>query len=351
MAFYPVAPLPDLHARQPVVTIRQPSTALFTVDSEDRFKRPNEAAAAALLPPTQTNVTPYDFTISKNESLMNGFFTRVGITEVNFPWAVPNINVKTNLIIVNWLNTVTDASGSYTVDFPEGFVRPAEIAANLQDIIQAAVSDLSAATVTWTSGSSEPYFVYATNAVGIQMSFSPMPYNSQYYPWPDTTRQLFHLMGFTDLNKILGTAGKSGWTFCQFTRYVDIVCYQMTNNQALKDQTSQAVARDMLCRLYLGDANIPGNITASFLDLSANAMFCPPGCAPFTIYRDFASPKQIQWIPNQPIPGFLRFEVFDDTGAPLNEIVAKAVAGGAPNPLDDAAAYLDWSMTMQVSEC
>jgi hypothetical protein len=97
----------------------------------------------------------------------------------------------------------------------------------------------------------------------------------------------------------------------------------------------------MLCRLYLGDGNLPCNINAG------DANFCPPGCAPFTIYRDFASPKQIQWIPNQPIPGFLRFEIFDDTGAPVNEALTDII-GTAEN---GAAAYLDWSMTMQVSEC
>jgi hypothetical protein len=143
------------------------------------------------------------------------------------------------------------------------------------------------------------------------------------------------------LNRQLRPIGFSGYTFCQFSRYLDIVCYQLTNNQALKDQTSQTVARDMLCRLYLGDGNLPCNINAG------DANFCPPGCAPFTIYRDFASPKQIQWIPNQPIPGFLRFEIFDDTGAPVNEALTDII-GTAEN---GAAAYLDWSMTMQVSEC
>jgi hypothetical protein len=338
MAFYPVAPLPDLHARQPVVTIRQPSTALFTVDSEDRFKRPNEASAAALLPPTQTNVTPYDFTISKNESLMNGFFTRVGITEVNFPWAIPNINTKTNSIIVGWDNNDGD-SGTVTVELGNGFYTPEEIASVLQNNIREANPALSDISLNYGVGN-DPDFFYEAGG-DLTISFAPLPYNSAAYPWPDTTRQLFHLMGFTDINKQLRAIGFGGYTFCQFSRYLDIVCYQLTNNQALKDQTSQAVARDMLCRLYLGDGNLPADVAAGSVN------FCPPGCAPFTIYRDFATPKQIQWIPNQPIPGFLRFEVFDDTGAPINEVLTDVTGSGDKG----TAAYLDWSMTMQVSEC
>ena len=338
MAFYPVAPLPDLHARQPVVTIRQPSTALFTVDSEDRFKRPNEAAAAALLPPTQTNVTPYDFTISKNESLMNGFFTRVGITEVNFPFAIPNINVKTNKIIINWDNNDGNA-GTETLEMDNNFYTPNDIAGYLQTIIRAADPILADVSFNWAIGNDPSFFYEAPTDLTI--SFAPLPYNSAAYPWPDTTRQLFHLLGMTDDNKRLRPSGFSNFTFCQFTRYLDIVCYQLTNNQALKDQTSQFVARDMLCRLYLGDGNLPCNINAG------DAAFIPPGCAPFTIYRDFSTPKQIQWIPNQPIPGFLRFEIFDDTGAPINEALTDIIGAN----VNAGAGYLDWSMTMQVSEC
>jgi hypothetical protein len=347
MAFYPVAPLPDYHARQPTMTIRQPSTALFTIDSEDRFATPAQASAAALLSPTKANVTPYDFTIRKNESLMNGFFTRVGITEVSFPWAIPNINPKTDGMTVFWDNNDGN-DGSGNIFIANGFSRPAEIANQIQLAVRSLNAGLAAFTMVYAAAD-DPYFTYASNSAGMTISFAPLAYNSADYPWPDTTRQLFHLVGMTDLNKILNSTGITGWTFCQFTRYVDIVCYQLTNNQALKDQTSQAVARDMLCRLYLGDANTPGNVPASYLDLSADLQFCPPGCAPFTIYRDFATPKQIQWIPNQPIPGFLRFELFDDTGAPLNEILISPP--GPPNPNNETAAYLDWSMTMQVSEC
>lgn len=339
MSFYPVQPLPDVNARQATMTVRPPSTSLLTIDSEDRFTTYAQASAAATRNPRDVNVTPYHFNISKNESLMNGFFTRVGVTEVNFPWAIPNINEKSNAIVVTWQVGAGDPI-SQTITLTNGFFTPHALGLALLG----AINDIPAlATAGFVYGEyGQPSFLYGAPA-GTTIAFEPLPYNSVDYPWPETTKQLFHLLGMTDLNSILAAEGASGYTFCQWTRYVDIVCAQLTNNQALKDQTSQTVARDALCRLYLGDALISGNTEP----LASSPDFCPPGCAPFTIHTQFATPKQIQWLPNQPISGFLQFNVYDDSGAPLTEILG-AVAPTVP--IQETVAYLDWSMTMMVSE-
>jgi hypothetical protein len=60
---------------------------------------------------------------------------------------------------------------------------------------------------------------------------------------------------------------------------------------------------------------------------------------PTTLYKNFSQPKQIQWIPNQPVPGSLRFEVFDEDGNNLNQ-------------LSDADEYdgANWAITVMVTE-
>jgi len=102
---------------------------------------------------------------------------------------------------------------------------------------------------------------------------------------------------------------------------------------------SQVVVRDTLCRLYLVN---PGTLQSTVQP--SDAAFCPPGCAPMVVYRDFTHPKQIQWLPNQNIAGSLTFSVFDDTGAPLEE----------SDPFySPGVGYLnrtDWSLTLLVSE-
>jgi hypothetical protein len=49
------------------------------------------------------------------------------------------------------------------------------------------------------------------------------------------------------------------------------------------------------------------------------------------------------WLPNQPVAGNLRFEVFDDTGAPLSESYPFSALYPALN-------NINWSMTMLVTE-
>jgi hypothetical protein len=142
-------------------------------------------------------------------------------------------------------------------------------------------------------------------------------------------------MGFTDQNSAFAVFFGGGYTLAQYTRYIDIVSTQLSYNQALKDSSTSLVTRDVLCRIYLADSGSIYDVAPS----SPN--FCPYGCAPFTIYRDFSSPKFINWLPNQNIPGSIRFSVFDDSGALLD---------AEPTTLLGQKNHTFWSMTLQVSE-
>ncbi len=349
MSFYPVQPLPDTNARQATMTIRPPSTSLLAIDSEDRYKSYTENEAQLGNDPAIVNVSPYYFEISKAESLMNGFFTRVGVSEVQFPWGIPNINAKTQSMFFSWIDDGEE--GQIEIVIQAGFYTPTALAAAVQAAVRARANSqtpglLAAFTMTYGLNGA-PQFAYATNSA-TQIAFQPLSPNSVFYPFPATQKQLFNVLGFGALNTAEDVAAFGGYTFCQYTRYIDIVCSQLTNNQALKDQMSQVIARDSLCRLYLGDGVMPGNIPCT------EPQFAPPGTAPFTIYRNFATPKQIQWLPNQPIPGYLRFEVFDDSGASLTEAIRNiqepSVSDGPTDITIDQGVYLDWSMTMLVSE-
>ena len=332
--YYANAPLPDTNARQLAQTIRMPSTALLTIDAEDRYVDYNQA---------RTNPTsPYNFSISKNESLMPGFMTRIGISEVVFPWAIPNINQKTSQIQVTY-QVGAGAPVTNTITLVNGFYTPAALAAAMQVAVRAIGGGAALPSFTMVYGTDNyPVFSYNSGVNGTSVSFTPMIANTPAYPYSAQTKQLFDLLGFTDTNTVGYNIQNGSPTFCQAIRYVDIVCNQLTNSQAQKDQTSQTIARDMLCRIYLGDGGGTGQSTTP----ASNAAFSPPGCAPMTIYRNYTMPKQIQWIPNQNIPGFLQFQVYDDAGDLLDNSL----------PLDDeftnyTAATLDWSMTMLISEC
>jgi hypothetical protein len=284
------------------------------------------------------NKTPYDFTIQKGEPLLNGALTRIGVNEIVFPWTIPNINKKTRQIKVEWIVGVTPGSATVTLD--EGFYTPSDLAAAIQAKVRLLNGGVGLNLFTMTygvnlNGINNPLFVYNTNNANV-IGFAPMTYDSPAYPFTDNSNQLFDILGFNDSNVgVLTTFGVGVDTYCQAIRYVDIVCTQLTANQAVKDALSQPISRDILARLYVGTA--PGQ--QSTVKCSA-AEFCPPGCMPTTLYRDYAQAKQIAWLPNCPIGGYLRFQVYDDTGDLLVNSFVNFASADASN----------WSMTMLATE-
>ena len=334
---------PVYSARDSAYTNRPASTSLLCIDSEDRFRDYTDARSVT----APLNRSPYNFTINKNQSLMNGFFTRLGVTEVVFPWVLPNINVSTASIICTVAGTAIPAA-EFTLELDIGFYTPSMIAAALQTLVRN-INPVTLGAFTMTYGVSDinfpvdnptttqlPIFQYRTNnaPAGITISFRPLTAADDPFFNNPLRKQLFDLLGFSDDNTTLEDRGYGAQTYCQFTRYVDIVCTQLTANQALKDTMSQIVARDVLARLYVNDA--PG---VQSTVLPSSATFCPPGCMPTTIYRDYVTPKQIQWIPNQPVPGYLKFEVYDDAGFALSDYDYVSYGNGA-----------NWSMSLLVSE-
>ena len=342
---------PIYSARDSAITQRPTSTALLAIDSEDRFRTYDDARLGGL---GSRNGSPYDFTITRNESIMNGFFTRLGVTEVVFPWTIPNINRRSNSIIVGY-QVGAGPLVNQTLTLPESFMLPSQIASAIQAIVRAYDASLAGFTMTYgvqTTGTipqNLPVFEYKTNNAGVTIGFAPIPPGSYGFDYA-RSKQLFDVLGFSAENTSQALYGMGGTTFCQSIRYVDIVCSQLTGNQALKDTMTQEIARDVLCRIYLNDAGASQSTTSP-----SSSTFCPTGCAPFTVYRDFSTPKQIMWLPNQPVPGYLRFEVFDDAGVSLSLFdslpypVLPAPAPPVPS-INYGINKTNWSMTLLVTE-
>ncbi len=91
------------------VTVRPASSSLFCISSADRYKTIEDRR--------NTPTSPYRFTITKNESLLNGFMSRLALTEVKFSWGIANVLVSAGT------NTIQITSGPTTdvITLPEGF--------------------------------------------------------------------------------------------------------------------------------------------------------------------------------------------------------------------------------------
>jgi hypothetical protein len=294
------------------ITVRPSSTAVFAVDSFDRYNTPTDS---------QFGVSgPYSFQITRNQSLLNGFFHRIAMTEIVFPYYIPNINPRTKTMEV-----IYNGGAAATLTLTEGFYTPTALAAALQVALIPLTG--AGATVVYTNGR----FTFDVGA-GNDLIL---------YPSDTNAFGLFDLVGGTaDWINPGGQTLTGKITRCRYTEYVDIVCSQLTYNQDLKDaSTTNGYSRDILARIYLeceNDQPIPVNIGGT----ATNAIDTVPGTYPFTIYRKFPHPKQIQWNNEQPI-GNLLFEVYDDRGVLLS-------GNGTGNNADFI--FPDWRMTLLVSE-
>jgi hypothetical protein len=311
-------------------TIRPSSTALFCISSVDRYANIGDRRVVS------RQSSPYRFTITKNESLLNGFFTRMALTEIKFPWTLPNVSASsfTNLI------GITCGTDSHVITIPDGFYTAPELAATI--------------TSTWNT-------LYTTNTILMEVNpnlndgsflLTPVTGGSlvAVYPagvgttpsLPLNTFQLVDMMGFINLNSVPAALQLSyGTPNLLWTEYVDIVATNLTYNQALKDSSSSQATRDIIYRIYLTETEQSYNYPKTTAAQNTYFGQLPYGTRPFVIYRQFQNPKEIRWNKQQPI-GQVTFEVYDDKGRNLADLFGSTPYGNLYSA--------DWNMTMLVSE-
>lgn len=251
------------------ITIRMPSTANLMIDSADRN--------TAIYP------SAWDFAIQKNQSIQNGFFTRIGTTEVVMEWCEANVNG----------DIVFDVSGAstrsnVTISFGASSLTVAEL-------MDAVVASYNSPATTKPAGTSMSVSV-DLGAAGFDMSGGKFQVN----PTPLASALGLDIGGGLQDRQVLG-----GCTDLRPYRYVDIISPQLTYAQDLKDNSTQQSNRDVLCRWYFAE-DVPENLDAYGYPILM-------GYKPFVRRRIFNPPKQIKWDNNLPI-GNLTFQVYDQTG-------------------------------------
>lgn len=314
------------------IAIRPPSSALFCMSSADRYRTIQERRA--------NDTSPFRFTITKNESLLNGFFSRIALTEVRFPWTVPNVSSDANT------NKIQITSGNITdvITVPNGFYTPGELA---NSITQLWNSSYPSVQILLDFSNSQGFFALSAVNPVANVTIQPDPANTS------NQKQLFDIMNWRPTSGTPSLVKFSSVPSMRWTDYIDIVANQLTYNQDLKDSSSQPIFRDLICRVYLDEPMI-SDATYEDTQVSSVNNAVPPittttplagygaklnGVRPFTIYRQFQTPKYIKWNKTQPI-GQVQFEIYDDQGRALADFIP-------------ATSYLpgnDWNITMLVSE-
>lgn len=292
-------------------TIRQPSTANIMIDSYDR----------------KLGITASDFLIQKTNSIANGFFSRIGTTEVVLTWNVPNVVPLAPVIADTSGNRIEVDISGYSVQaitLPTGCYTVADVL----DYLITEINDLSGSTggFTFTASSTGGSFTLTGTS-----------------PWsfPITNNYLVGIIGF-DLNatgaagrtlsQTISTSNASGTygALCQY-RYLDFVSPELTYCQDVKDGSTSLIQKDVLCRWYFSDTdNLPQ------VDKYGFTIYM--GYKPFSIRRIFNPPKQIKWDSNQPV-GNLTFQVWAYPVITLDN-----------TPVLIPYNKFEWQMTLQLSE-
>jgi hypothetical protein len=233
-----------------------------------------------------------DFQITKRSSLLNGFFTRIGATEVVMEWTTPNVP------------TPQDGDYTYSINgVPVLAVGPLLGFYTVEEALDEIQQDLNA----------------AGGVTGVTVAIGTLAGGGAALTFTGPVATVISLTGsiIQRLNggqNIAVTIPAGGGVNVEFTpgradlrpaRYLDIVCNQLTNNQSVKDASTAPIVRDVLVRWYFDFDNQNPLDEYGFPILM--------GYAPFYLRRLYNPPKQIQWQTNIPV-GNLSLQLYNNNG-------------------------------------
>jgi len=299
------------------VSIRNPSTANFLIDSEDRVNFPGSTTAG-------------NFTISKSNSLLNGYFTRLGVSEFVLDWNIPNVyDLSGSTRVAASVTVAVTGQSTYTVTVPIGNYNVAQV---LNQIVVAlnAVAGPAVFSITQTANTN---LVSLTSTVGFNFTSANASNSS-------LVNRLGFSIGVTSQNQTLSTINSPSYGVpnLRTIKYLDIVCSQLTYNQDLKDTSTSKDTQDILTRYYFANEDI-----IPYVDQYGFTVY--PEYNWFVNRRAFPFPKQIKWDPTQPV-GQVQFQVF----AKYFFYAPEANNPYYANDYSIVNGSFNWQMTLLVSE-
>ena len=307
------------HSEHPGQPQRPPASAHLLIDSLDRYDQNNLGGYAD---PNYYLVQYLDgadppavnFSIDRNQPVMNGYFTRVAITQIQLDYQLPTVleNFNSRLYMRYTQGATTT---SVIVDISGGWFTPNTLATNLENAIK---NGLAAAAV--------PNAAFTVDYNTISCSFDFNTNNADLFGFtlnptgldPIAQRQWLRaqrLVGLTQ-NQLLPIVANPAVSRLVanraptliYTSYIDFISRNLTKYQRVKDTDTASVdpRSFIIARLYL----VPPN---TLQKLTPDDAF---GSTPFTICVDYNTPKHIRWSPSEAI-GQIDIQLLDEYGEEL----------------------------------
>jgi hypothetical protein len=283
--------------------IRFASTANLNIFSGDRYTNSN-------IPKSQNIQTAADFTITAQQNILAGFFTRFAVTEMVINWGLPNISTAND----NYYLDVTVDNVTERVELDTGFYT---VSSAMKEIVsQLNALYPSVATFAFEGNAGSKYLkCFTVGPIIVPKNFLIVQSN------------LADQLGFATNVEQEYDLIVSPYLMPDNYRYLDFVSPQLTYQQGLKDASTAKISRDILYRWNFG--------WDGPAQLDEDGYAIQQGYNAFVQRRYLSFPKQIRWTGTQPL-GQLSFQVYDADG--------KIVVYN-PNQYD-----FIWSMNLLISE-
>lgn len=274
-----------------------------------------------------------------NQNIIQGEIKEIAVSEVNFPYDIPNIQVgaggpgsagSTNIFYLNLLD-VAGGVVQYTLEIvlPIGFYTGLELATAINIAIEnAAIADgipSAADNVPRCSYvDSSNVFAFAEPRAPTAPLYRGVWQFISSYTFPNGNpgstnrlgKDIFSLMGYSpdqnpqidmDVNPgvDLFPFVAAGAAPLVFTQYIDICSPQLCKFQYFRDGSTTNLARrsDVICRLYIAN-----NVATSGP---------PDGTRPFVINRQYQNARVMRWTADNSV-GTIDIQLYDDVGQPLS---------------------------------
>lgn len=256
-----------------------------------------------------------DFSIqTRGQNIMQGAITTIKLQEIRLPYAIPNVNERTNFFSLYVYDYPETPPGGFTVGVPltvkyititEGWYTGTELVAAINAALTTAFTATPAIKPTVSYDDVGNIFTF-TAATDTAIEVQPFNYNTAVAATqPNYSKSLLSIMGIVNFYGGETTREFSGqWASLSYTQYLDICSPTLTTYQDLADtSTFEIVRREIICRVYITD------------EISVNDPF---GVRPFTVHRQFVNPKTMKWNGKDSLSR-INLQIFDDVGQPAYE--------------------------------
>jgi hypothetical protein len=311
-------------------TIRPSEGAYFLLNSNDRY--PQDSNSGTNFYDDTNPINPNNILISKGKQYGAGAIKRIAITNINFPFTTPNINVNNNRFYISAF--VGGTLNTYFIIVPEGFYSGSALATAMTNQMNKASGGYGWFTLTntltsqgalinsvstWTvvfngagsftiSNSSSLNFSPDTTSTGTFISSNLSVSNGTNIVSNGTSFKTINLLSGFNYGFLapLASSATGGIASLCYTRYIDFVSATLCKFQDTKDSQSYQFNTDIIYRLYLdATINLPAGQTS---------YFCTQPCINMNI--DVTNPKFMKWNPNEYLTS-IDIQLIDDMGNPL----------------------------------